>query len=112
MIASCLSSLDINGRASDLLRFESKLVDTGNEMMNSKKIKSIVICLIAVVVGIIALLLIFGDFGWGAPVPHIWAKIVPAIYVIIVIALATYKVIKSLNTSWPPASALFLQQEP
>ena len=102
IISSCLSSLDINVRASNLLRFKSKTHNTENEMPNSKK-KSIVICLIAVVVGIIALLLIFGDFGWGAPVPHIWAKIVPGIYVIIVIAFATYKIIKSQNTAWPPS---------
>ena len=68
-------------------------------MVNSKKIKSIVICLIAAVVGIIALLLIFVDFGWWAQAPHIWAKIVPAIFVIIGISIITYVIIKSQNGS-------------
>jgi uncharacterized protein (DUF486 family) len=68
-------------------------------MVNSKKIKSIVICLIAAVVGIIALSLIFVDFGWGAQVPHIWAKIVPAIFIIIGIAIIAYVIIESQNRS-------------
>ncbi len=72
-------------------------------MTNSKKTKSIVICLITAVVGIIALSLIFGDFGWGAPVPHLWAKVVPGIYTIIMIAIITYQILKSQNTSWPPS---------
>jgi ABC-type multidrug transport system permease subunit len=68
-------------------------------MANSKKIKSIVICLIAAVVGIIALSLIFVDFGWGQQMPHIWAKIVPGIFTIIGIAIITYIIIESQNES-------------
>ena len=66
-------------------------------MVNSKKIKSIIICLIATVVGIIALLLVFVDFGWGAQVPHIWAQVIPAIFIIIGIAIVVYTIIESLN---------------
>ena len=68
-------------------------------MANSKKIKSIVICLIAAVVGIIALSLIFVDFGWGAQVPHIWAQILPGIFIIIGIAITAYIIIESQNGS-------------
>ena len=68
-------------------------------MANSKKIKTIVICLIAAVVGIIALSLIFVDFGWGQKMPHIWAKIVPGIFIIIGIAIITYMIIESQNES-------------
>ena len=68
-------------------------------MVNSKKVKSIVICLIAAVGAIIALLLIFVDFGWGAQVSHIWAKIVPAIFAIIGIAIIGYVIIESQNGS-------------
>lgn len=68
-------------------------------MANSKKIKSIVICLIATVVGIVALSLIFVDFGWGAQVPHIWAQIMPAIFIIIGIAITAYIIIESQNGS-------------
>ena len=68
-------------------------------MANSKKIKTIVICLIAAVVGIIALLLIFGDFGWEQQTLHIWAKIVPGIFTIIGIAIITYVIIESQNGS-------------
>lgn len=66
-------------------------------MMNSKKIKSIIISVIATIVGIIALLLIFVDFGWGAQVPHIWSQIFPAIFIIIGIAVIAYIIIESLN---------------
>ena len=66
-------------------------------MVNSKKIKSIIISVIATIVGIIALLLIFVDFGWGAQVPHIWAQIIPAIFIIIGIAIIAYTIIESLN---------------
>ncbi len=75
-------------------------------MTNSKKAKSIVICLIAAVVGIVALSLIFGDFGWGAPVPNLWAKVVPGIYMVIVLAIITYQILKSQSTSWPPAQVI------
>jgi hypothetical protein len=68
-------------------------------MAKSKKIKSIVISLIAVVVGIIALVLIFGDFGLGQQMAHIWAKIVPAIFTIIGIAIIAYVIIESQNKS-------------
>jgi uncharacterized protein (DUF486 family) len=68
-------------------------------MAKSKKVKSIVVCLVAVVVGIIALVLIFFDFGWGAQVAHIWAKIVPAIFAIIGIAIIAYVIIESQNDS-------------
>ena len=34
-------------------------------MALSKDVKSIVICIIAAFVGVIALLLVFVDFGWG-----------------------------------------------
>ena len=68
-------------------------------MATSKKIKTIVICLIAAVVGIIALSLIFFDFGWGAQVPHIWAKIAPGIFIIIGIAIIAYVIIESQNES-------------
>jgi hypothetical protein len=68
-------------------------------MANSKKIKSIVICLIATVVGIIALSLIFFDFGLGQQMPHIWSQIVPAIFTIIGIAIITYIIIESQNGS-------------
>jgi len=68
-------------------------------MANSKKVKTIVICLIAAVVGIIALSLIFVDFGWGQQMPHIWAKIVPGIFTIIGIAIITYIIIESQNGS-------------
>jgi hypothetical protein len=68
-------------------------------MANSKKIKSIIICIVAVVVGIVALLLIFVDFGLGAQVPHVWAQIVPAIFTIIGIAIVAYVVIESQNES-------------
>ena len=66
-------------------------------MANSKKIKTIVVCLIAAVVAIIALSLIFIDFGWGAQTPHIWAQIMPAIFIIIGIAIITYIIIESQN---------------
>jgi cadmium resistance protein CadD (predicted permease) len=68
-------------------------------MANSKKIKSIVICLITAVVGIIALSLIFVDFGWGQQMPHIWAKIVPGIFLIIGIAIIAYVLIESQSGS-------------
>ena len=73
-------------------------------MANSKKVKSIAICLIAAVVAVIALLLIFVDFGWGAQVPHIWAQIAPAVFAVIGIVIIAYVVIKSQNRSWPPSS--------
>ena len=66
-------------------------------MAISKKIKSIVICLIATVIGIIALLLTFVDFGWGAQMPHIWAQIIPGIFIIIGIAIIAYLIIESQN---------------
>jgi uncharacterized membrane protein len=68
-------------------------------MANSKKVKKIVICLIAAVVGIIALLLIFLDFAWKEPARHIWAQIVPGIFAIIGIAIITYVIIESQNGS-------------
>ena len=68
-------------------------------MAISKKIKSIVICLIATVIGIIALLPIFVDFGWGAQMPHIWAQIIPGIFIIIGIAIIAYLIIESQNGS-------------
>ncbi len=68
-------------------------------MANSKKIKSIVICLIAILVGIIALSLIFFDFGLGQQMPHIWSLIVPAIFATIGIAIITYIIIESQNGS-------------
>jgi tellurite resistance protein TehA-like permease len=68
-------------------------------MANSKKIKPIVICLIAAVVGIIALTLIFGDFGWEERTSHIWAKIVPGIFTIIGIAIIAYVIIESQKES-------------
>lgn len=68
-------------------------------MAKSKKIKSIVICLVAAVAGIIALVLIFGDFGLGAQVSHIWAQIVPAVFAIIGIAIIAYVIIESQNGS-------------
>ena len=83
----------------ELVEFKSKLVNTENEMANSKKIKSIVICVIAAVVGIIALLLIFVDFGWGQQMPHIWAMIVPGVFAIIGIAVIAYVIIESQNKS-------------
>ena len=81
------------------LNLKAKLVNTENEMANSKKIKTIVICVIAAVVGIIALALIFGDFGLGQQMPHIWAKIVPGIFTIIGIAIIAYVLIESQNES-------------
>jgi uncharacterized membrane protein YidH (DUF202 family) len=68
-------------------------------MANSKKIKTIAICLIAIAVGIIALLLIFVDFGWGAQIPHIWAQIIPSIFIIIGIIIITYLIIEWQNGS-------------
>jgi uncharacterized protein (DUF486 family) len=68
-------------------------------MVNSKKIKSIVICLIAAVVGIIALSVIFFDFDWKEQPRHIWAEIVPAIFVIVGIAVIAYVIIESQNGS-------------
>jgi uncharacterized membrane protein len=68
-------------------------------MANSKKIKTIVICLIAAVVAITALLLIFVDFGWGQQMPHIWAEIVPAIFTIVGVAVIAYVIIESQNKS-------------
>ena len=68
-------------------------------MAISKKIKTIIICVVAAVVEIIALLLIFVDFGWGQIVPHIWAQIVPAIFTIIGIAVIAYVIIESQNES-------------
>jgi len=68
-------------------------------MAISKKIKSIVICLIATVVGTIALLLIFVDFGLGAQMPHIWAQIIPSILTIIGLAITAYLIIESQNGS-------------
>jgi uncharacterized membrane protein len=82
-----------------LVGFKSKGRYTENEMAKSKKVKSIVVCLVAVVVGIIALVLIFFDFGWGAQVSHIWAQIVPAIFAIIGIAIIAYVIIESQNKS-------------
>ena len=82
-----------------LVEFKSTTRYIENEMAKSKKIKSLVICLIAVVIGVIALVLIFGDFGWGAQVSHIWAKIVPAIFAIIGIAIIAYVIIESQNKS-------------
>ena len=76
-----------------------KTVNTENEMANSKKIKSIVICMIAAVVAIIALLLIFFDFGLGAQVSHVWAQIVPAIFTILGIAIIAYVIIEHQNES-------------
>jgi hypothetical protein len=52
---------------------------------------------IAAVFGIIALLLIFVDFGWGQQMPHIWAMIVPGIFAIIGIAIIAYVIIESQN---------------
>ena len=46
-----------------LVEFKSETRYIENGMANSKKVKSIVICLIATVVAVIALLLIFVDFG-------------------------------------------------
>jgi hypothetical protein len=86
------------------LNLKATRVILENVMVNSKKVKSIVICLIAAVVAIIALLLIFVDFGWGAQVSHIWAQIVPAIFAIIGIVIIAYVVIESQNKSWPPSS--------
>jgi cadmium resistance protein CadD (predicted permease) len=68
-------------------------------MATSKKIKSIVICLIAAVAGIIALSLIFFDFDWKEQPRHIWAEIVPAIFVIVGIAVIAYVIIESQNES-------------
>jgi hypothetical protein len=68
-------------------------------MANSKKVKSIVICLIAAVFGIVALLLIFVDFGWGQQAPHIWAQVVPGVFAIIGIAIVAYVIIESQNES-------------
>jgi hypothetical protein len=68
-------------------------------MTISKSIKTIVICLGAIVVGIIALSLIFVDFGWGAQVPHVWAQIIPGIFVIIAIVIIAYLLIESQNRS-------------
>jgi uncharacterized membrane protein len=82
-----------------LVGFKSKGRYIENEMVKSKKVKSIVVCLVAVVVGIIALVLIFFDFGWGAQVPHIWAQIVPAIFAIIGIVIIAYVIIESQNES-------------
>ena len=65
--------------------------------MANSKIKSIVICLVAAVVAVIALLLIFVDFGVGQPVPHVLAQIVPAIFTIIGIAVIAYVIIESQN---------------
>ncbi len=79
----------------ELVEFKSKLLNSENEMANSKKIKTIVICLIAAVVGVIALSLIFFDFGLGAQVSHIWAQIVPAIFTVIGIAIIAYVIIES-----------------
>ena len=68
-------------------------------MANPKKIKTIVICVIAAVVGIIALSLILVDFEWKEPARHIWAQIVPAIFTIIGIAVIAYVLIESQNGS-------------
>ena len=68
-------------------------------MAKSKKVKSIVVCVIAAVAGIIALSLIFVDFGWGQPMPHIWAQVVPAIFTIIGVAIIAYVIIESQNKS-------------
>lgn len=68
-------------------------------MANSKKIKTIVICLIAAVVGIVALSLIFLDFAWKEQTRHIWAQIVPSIFIIIGIAIIAYVIIESQNGS-------------
>ena len=68
-------------------------------MANSKKIKAIIVCVIAAVVAITALLLIFVDFGWGQPMPHIWAEVVPGIFAIIGIAIIAYVIIESQNGS-------------
>ncbi len=68
-------------------------------MAKSKKIKTIIICLIAIAVGIIALSLIFIDFGWGAQIPHIWAQIIPSIFIIIGIVIIAYLIIESQNGS-------------
>jgi tellurite resistance protein TehA-like permease len=68
-------------------------------MANSKKIKSIVVCLIAAVAGFIALSLIFGVFGSGQQALHIWAKIVPGIFTIVGIAIIAYVIIESQNES-------------
>jgi uncharacterized membrane protein len=68
-------------------------------MANSKKTKTIVICVIAAVVAIIALTLIFVDFEWTQPSPHIWAKIVPGVFAIIGIAIIAYMLIESQNES-------------
>ena len=68
-------------------------------MANSKKTKSIIICLIAVVAAIIALSLIFVDFGLGQQMPHIWSQIVPGIFAIIGIAVIVYIIIESQNES-------------
>ena len=64
-------------------------------MAISKKIKSIVICLIAAVAGFIALSLIFGDSGSGQPTLHIWAKILPSIFTIVGIAIIAYVIIEA-----------------
>ena len=80
-------------------------------MATSKKIKSIVICLIAAVAGIIALSLIFFDFDWKEQPRHIWAEIVPAIFVIVGIAVIAYVIIESLNESWPPYKLTYVIYE-
>jgi hypothetical protein len=68
-------------------------------MAISKEVKSIIICLISAVVGVIALLLVFVDFGWGAQTPHIWAQIIPSIFIIVGIAIIAYLIIESQNGS-------------
>jgi len=78
---------------------KAKLVNTENEMDSSKKIKAFVICLIAIAVGIITLLLIFVNFGLGAQIPHIWAQIIPSIFIIIGIVIIAYLIIESQNES-------------
>lgn len=70
-------------------------------MATSKKTKTIIICIVAVVAEIVALLLIFVDFGLGAQVAHVWAQIVPAIFTTIGIAIVAYVVIESQNESQP-----------
>ena len=68
-------------------------------MALSKEVKSIVICIIAVFVGVIALLLVFVDFGLGAQMPHIWAQIIPGFFIVIGIAIVAYLIIESQNGS-------------
>jgi hypothetical protein len=63
----------------------------------TKKTKSLLVCLIVTVVGIIALSLILVDFEWKEPTRHIWAQIVPSIFVIIGLAVIAYVIIESQN---------------